>query len=208
MAKTSPQTSDAVAKTYARAWFELALQHGQVDEAGDEAQQLATLFDENAELRLLFETPAIDVDARAGVIERLFNDRVSDLTARFLRVVNRNGRSNRLPSILQAFRQQVDAHHGIVAATATVADELPPDRLDAIASGLGQSLGGKTVRLEQHVDQAVIGGLRLRVGDQLLDASVATQLRNIEAKLKEEGRERARQKAASGQWPVASAEGA
>mgnify|MGYP006271910703 CR=1 FL=1 len=197
MAKTSPQSIDAVAKTYARAWFELALQHDRVDEAADEADQLAALFADNADFRRLFENPAIDIDARASLIERLFNDRVSDLTARFLRVVNRHGRSSRLPSILMAFRQRVDAHHGIVAATATVADALPEDRVAEIAEGLGKSLGDKTVRLEQRVDASVIGGLRLRVGDQLLDASVASQLRTIESKLREQGREKARQAVAS-----------
>lgn len=196
MPDRSHNSSDALAETYAQAWFDVARQHEQIDESAEEAGQLAALLEESAELRALFDNPVIDAAERDGMLQRLFEGRVSDLTLKFLRVVNRKGRSRQLAGILHAFTAAVDAHRGIVPATATVADELTPDRLDAIAGELGRSLGDKTVRLEQRIDPAVIGGLRLRVGDQLLDASVASQLQRIESRLKQQGRERARKVAA------------
>ena len=182
-----------MAETYARAWFELAHQHGQLDEAADEARQLSELFASSDDLGRLMANPAIDTGERASLIDRLFRDRLSELTLKFLHVVNRKGRAKRLAAILRALIAEVDKHHGVVPATATVADELPQDRLDAVAADLGRSLGDKTVRLEQRVDPSVIGGMRIRIGDRLLDASVATQLKGIENRLKAQGRERARQ---------------
>lgn len=201
MPERSHNPSDALAETYARAWFELAQQHDQLDEAAEEATQLADFFDQSADLRSLLANPAIDTAERDAMLQRLLEGRVSDLTFKLIRVVNRKGRAGHLGSILRGFTARVDEHRGIVPATATVADELAPDRLDAIANELGRSLGNKTVRLDQRVDPAVIGGLRLRVGDQLLDASVATQLRLVEQRLKAQGRERAREAAAGAEGP-------
>jgi F-type H+-transporting ATPase subunit delta len=201
MPDRSHHHSDAIARAYARAWFELAQQHGQLDETDEEARQLAEVLRDSGALRNLLSNPAIDTAERDEMLQRLFDARVSDLTLKFLRVVNRNHRAGRLDGILHTFIALVDDHRGIVTATATVADELPQDRLDAIAGALGKSLGDKTVRLAQRVDPAVIGGLRLRIGDQLLDASVATQLRIVEQRLKQQGREKAREVAAGVEGP-------
>ena len=193
MADPSHNPSDALARAYARAWFELAQQHGQLDETEEEARQLLELLRDSGDLRNLLANPAIDTAERDEMLQRMFEGRVSDLTLKFLRVVNRNHRAGRLDGILHALTALVDDHRGVVNATATVADELPQDRLDAIAGALGRSLDDKTVRLAQRVDPAVIGGLRLRIGDQLLDATVATQLRLVEQRLKQQGREKARE---------------
>jgi len=192
MASTSANTTDVLSSTYAQALFELALSSNQLDEVADEVQQLAELIERESDLRALLANPAIDLNARKGILERLFAGKVSDLTLRFLYTVNRKNRSGHLGSIFQAFLQQVDAHRGIVPASAIVANELPQDRLEAVAGELARSLGVQQVRLSQVVNDQLIGGLQLRVGDQLLDASVATQLKGLQKQLETQGRERAR----------------
>ena len=106
-------------------------------------------------------------------------------------VVNQKDRLGSLPGIVRAFANLVDERQGVVEVDAYVANRLDEGQASAIADRLGASMGRK-VALKQHVDEELIGGLKLRIGDKLLDGSVATQLRLMRDKFVQAGREKAR----------------
>ena len=190
MTSTKNQT-DAVDRAYARALFELAEQAGTLDAMAEEAEQLAGLIAQQADLRRLLGSRALGHAQHEQMLERLFAGRVSDAMHRFLRVVNRKGRLGSLAAMLYAFGELVNEQRGLVEVDAFVAHRLDEAQQRQVAEAVGQRLG-KEVVLHQYVDPELIGGIRLRVGDQVIDASIATQLRLLKRRMIAAGRERAR----------------
>ncbi|MEM9883583.1 MAG: ATP synthase F1 subunit delta [Planctomycetota bacterium] len=190
---TTPDASSggAVAEVYAEALFELSAEKNQLDAIGDEVAQLRRLIHDDADLCRLITHPVLDAAQRAGMLQRLFEGRVSDLLYRFLQTINRKGRLATLPGIAAAFAARLAEHRNELAVEAHVARPLDDATAGRVADGLGAALG-KTVTLTQTVDPSLIGGLKLRIGDRLLDATVARQLKNMEQQLIAAGREKAR----------------
>jgi len=188
---SSASAHDSVGRLYAHALMELSLEQQQLDAVAQELQDLAGLMESNDDLRRLIENPILDTNQRSAMLQRLFEGRVSDLFYRFLQTVNRKGRLAALPAIASAFVSLLADHRNEVEVEAFVASPMDDATAGRVADGLGASLG-KKVTLNQHVDPALIGGLKLRIGDRLLDASVQTQLRSIKEQLIAAGREKAR----------------
>ena len=182
---------DAVSRVYAQSLFELAESQGQLDAIAEEVADLRRLIGEQDELRRLLTNPILDRGQRTGMVQRLFEGNVSDLLYRFIGVVNAKDRLAALPSIAAEFARLVSEHRGEVTVDAFVARPMDEPTRSRVAESLGQSLG-KTVTLREHVDESLIGGLKLRIGDRMIDASVASQLRRMEEQLVAAGREKAR----------------
>jgi len=167
---------------YARALIELAEEAGRFDEVADELAQIRDLLEQRESLRRLIASRALTAPQRRSMLERLFKGRVCDLTYRFLQTINAKERLNRLPAICQAADALVDERLGRLDVEAYVAEGLDESRQREVADRIGGVLG-KTVRLRQHVDESLIGGLKLRVGDSLFDGSVAAQLRRFRERM-------------------------
>lgn len=172
---------EAVARRYARAIFELALERGQslsewladleaVDAALSEGAVRAALMSP----RLSFEKKR---DLVGGALQQL------DLLRRnFLLLLIERGRVELLGAIRSEFRRLTLEHEGIAEATVTTA--VPIDEAEArqIAQGLERLLGKKVV-LERRVDPAILGGVVARVGDRLINGSVAARLAALREQL-------------------------
>lgn len=184
---TSELKTDTVGRVYAEALLELAREQGKVDEVADEVQQLLAVVGEGSELHRLLTNPAIGDTERSAILKRVFEDKVSDLLYKMLRVLSDKGRLGSLPQVAAGYLLAVSDDRGQIDVQAFVADELDSAAASKVAQQIGQALG-KTVTLTQKVDPALIGGLKIKVGDQLIDASVASQLRNMKNKMVAAGR--------------------
>ncbi len=181
--------TDAFATVYAKSLFELASDAGgndKVVEIADELEQICELLRQDKEVRLFFTSPIIDVPKRSETISAIFSNRVTDLTLRFLLVLNNKGRLNHLESISVAFDLLVQEAFGRVEV-----DVFTPTAIDAdsinIIKGKVQSMLGKEPVLHPYVDKKMLGGLKLRIGDQLIDGSVQTKLRRLSESIKNSG---------------------
>jgi F-type H+-transporting ATPase subunit delta len=165
------------AKRYARAIFELAKEEDEVERW---AERLHTVRDVlgRPEVVSVLGNPTIDVrrreDAAAGLLERHAGREVVNL-ARLLVGANR---VTELDGIIEQFELLADEDAGRVRATATTAVPLTRSDADNLRASLSRRLG-REVRLHNQVDRAVIGGLVLRMGDRVIDASVATRLQQL-----------------------------
>ncbi|MEM9252925.1 MAG: ATP synthase F1 subunit delta [Planctomycetota bacterium] len=185
--------SNPVAIAYASALVELAEERGQLDEIADECYQLGEMLQNDADFRTLMTSPMIRTEQRRGLLERLFDGKVTDTVYQFLQTLNRKNRIAALREILIAFGGLINDRRGVVQVIATTATDLPNDQADGLAGRLADKLGGKSVQLTRATDPALIGGMSLRVDDTLVDGSVATRLRLMKTHMIDAGREKARQ---------------
>ncbi|HAI14082.1 MAG TPA: ATP synthase F1 subunit delta [Phycisphaerales bacterium] len=190
-----PQHIEKVARTvediYGLALVEMAQKAGALDATAAEVDELAQLLGSEPQLAKLFASRVLGTSERASSLERLFKGQLSDLVYNFVQTVNRKGRMDKLQGIFKSFGRIVDERNGIVEVDLYVAAALEPEALDALGQKIGVAIS-RNVILNQKVDENLIGGLKLRVGDRLIDGSIATQLKILERKIVAEGREKAK----------------
>ncbi len=174
--------TSALDRIYARSLLALAQESGQLDAIEAQCVELSRWLNEHPQAMSLLSNQMLGVAERAGTVERLFRGRVSDLLLRFLLVMNRKGRLDRLQGVLDAFGHELLAIRGIVEVEAHVATPLDPSQAQAVAQRLSATLG-REVLLHQKLDPELIGGIKLRIGDRLVDGSVAAQLRQLRNRL-------------------------
>ena len=184
--------TDEVNRAYAQALFEMAQEQAALDDVADEVDQLGELLRSEPGLRQLMQSPSLGVTERADILERMFSGKVSDVVYRFLQVLNRKGRLPALLGVTQAFADLVSEHQGLVEVDAFVPQRLEANEAQQVSQRIGEILKREVV-LHQYVDESLIGGLKLRVGDTLIDGSVATQLKRIRRGLRDTGHNHARQ---------------
>lgn len=183
-----------VERVYAQALLELAKESEVLDEIADQMAQVAHLAQQQPDLIRLISTKTISTAQRTQIIENVFKGQVHDLLHRFFQVVNNKNRLDHLQGIAAALANLVDQDRGTVRVDAFVANELDKDRAEQVARRIGQIVNGQ-VELSQHVQPDLIGGLKVQIGDRMIDGSVAAQLRSIERKIVLIGRESARAQA-------------
>ena len=196
MPETSTQTNQ-VGRVYADALVELAQKNDRLDEVADECGQLSTLLREQPQLQTLLSNPAITSGDRVALVERVFSGKVSDTLFKFLSVMARKDRLNELDAVLVSVRQQVAEIRGEVEVDAWTATPMNDELREDVRNRVASALGGKTVTLNEHVDESLLGGLKLRVGDRLVDGTAKTRLRLLRRNLIAAGNTAARDAAGS-----------
>ena len=181
--------ADALAKVYAKSLFELAMDAGGSDklvEIADELEQICELAREDKKINLFFSSPVVDVTARGKTLSAIFTNRITDLTLRFLLVLNNKGRLDRLESIETAFDQLLQEAFGRVEVDVITPVAVDAESLTAIKQKIETVLGKEPV-LHPYIDEHLLGGIKLRIGDQLIDGSLQTRLRKLGEELKNNG---------------------
>ena len=188
--------TDAIAQVYAKSLYELADDAGgreKIVELAEELDQICELARGDRTFREFLASPIINTKARGEAIRRIFHGRITDLALRFLLVLNNKARLRRLESISAAFDQLVHEALGRVEVDIYTPGPLGPEQLDTIKQRIQGALGKDPV-LYSYTDAAMIGGVRLRIGDQLIDGSVASRLRRLRQHLLTSGGSAVRQR--------------
>jgi F-type H+-transporting ATPase subunit delta len=180
---------DALARIYAEALYDLSSADGGAERAEEVLGELEDLI-EIARADLTFgeflSSRVLPAQKRDASLVKIFEGRVSDVTLRFLRVVNEKDRLPHLPAITAAFSQKVQDHLGRIEVDVFTADALSGDDFAAVQKKIAEALG-KNIVLHAYTDPAMIGGVKFRVGDRLIDDSLATHLRRVRERLNDEG---------------------
>lgn len=179
MAAGSGQAS-GVAARYATALFELAEGQKALDKVAADLTTLEAMLQDSEELRQAMRSPLFSRAAQADAVTALAGKAgLTKLTGSFLGVLARNRRLAALPQILTAFRAMLAAKRGEVTAEVVSAVPLNAQQLEAVEASVKRHVG-KTVRLEARVDPALLGGLVVRIGSRMVDASLRTRLQQLE----------------------------
>jgi F-type H+-transporting ATPase subunit delta len=173
--------TDAVAQVYARSLYELAEEAGGRDkivEVAQELEQTCELARADRAFSAFLGSPIIDRARRGAALRRIFHGNVTDLVLRFLLVLNDKRRLGHLKAICDAYDQIVHEAFGRVEVDVYTPGLLEAGEVDALKRRIGSVLGKEPI-LYTYIDRAMIGGLKLRIGDQLVDGSVASRLRRM-----------------------------
>lgn len=187
LSETQP---DASSMTYATSLFDLAMSRGGREKAEQilgELESVLELARSDARFGEFLSSRIVASDRRGRSLGAIFQGRADDLTVRFLQTLNARERLGGLPAIVQAFDSLCQQKFGRVEVDVFTADPMTPDAAATLRTRLESSLGRQVV-MHPYVDNAMIGGVKLRIGDQLVDASLATRLRRMSEKISSEGR--------------------
>ena len=169
-----------MAGRYALALFELARDGDVLDAAATDLDAFKTMLDESADLRRLIRSPVISREdqgkALAALAERAG---FAELTTRFFGVVAEHRRLFVLPAMIEAYGAMLAEHKGEVGAELVSAVPLQDQQIATLEKQLSTAVG-KQVMLSARVDPGLLGGLVVRVGSRMLDASLRTKLRQLE----------------------------
>ena len=178
----------AIARVYARALLELAHKNHEERAILEEFEAMLEQFERQPHFEQLLGDPGVDEAERAGILDRVLRGRANDLVVNTLQVMNRKGRGALFRALVQAYREELEAEEGVVEASATTAVPLA----DAMRKRLVESLErftGKKIVLKESVDDSLLGGMILRLGDQKIDSSVARELWRVGVRLNERASE-------------------
>jgi F-type H+-transporting ATPase subunit delta len=180
-----------VDRVYALTLIELAEQANQVREVSEEMAELRRITREDPSFIKLLASRVLPMETRVESLEKIFKGRVSDLVFRFLKLLVKKNRFDEIDGIAGAFAKLMDERHGILEVEAYTAQPLEPATRQRIVDHI-HALTKREVKLHEHVQPELIGGLKLRIGDAVIDGSTLTQLRKMKEQLVASGRERVR----------------
>lgn len=170
---------DALAKIYARSLFDAAEKNGVGAEAVlGELEDILDIARGNKDFSEMLSSRLIDTKKRDQSLEKIFSGKASPTTLNFLRLLNRKGRLGHLSPITGALDELVQARFGRVEVDVFTASPIGQNEMDSIKKRLKDALG-KDAILHPYTDASMLGGIKLRIGDQLIDASVRAELRRM-----------------------------
>jgi F-type H+-transporting ATPase subunit delta len=179
--------SRRVARVYAEALLDAAQKRGETERVLEEfASLFEDLFRADPQFEAFLASGAISRKPKAAVIHRAFDGRASDTFLNFLLVLNDHQRLDLLRGIHEAVKELHDERTGRMRVEVTSAVPLPDDQRERLMGELRQKYKKEPV-LATRVDPSLLGGIVVRVGDWLYDASVRTRLENIRKQLIERG---------------------
>ncbi len=176
--------ASGLAARYAGALYDLADDRRALDTITDQMNGLGRLIDESQPLRRLLDSPLVRSSESGPALRQVLEAQGFDkLILDFVGVVAANRRLRALRAIVSAYAALEARRRGVVAATVTTAHPLNDDQRRTLRSRLtAQGLGN--VALTETVDPSLLGGLQLRVGARLYDASIKSRLQRLAYRMK------------------------
>jgi F-type H+-transporting ATPase subunit delta len=172
--------ASSAARRYTDAVFGLARDAGTLDQWQVDLDRLGELIDDR-NAATIFASPKVTEAEKRAVLDRVLSSAQPE-TRRLATLLLERGRLTIAPEIAELFREQTLAERGIVVADVTTAIPLDSRSESSIKQRLSAAFG-KQVEIRTHVDESIIGGVIARVGDQLIDGSVSSQLKRLRTRL-------------------------
>ncbi|WP_038030076.1 ATP synthase F1 subunit delta [Thermonema rossianum] len=176
-------SAQRVAKRYAQALLDLAVEHNALDAVYHDMEAVEQFLKQNKQVEAILNNPIIYSYKKLAILKAIFEKHVHPLTMKFMEALSKRNREKILYEIALAFEKLYEEKQGIQRAYVQSAVSLD-DKLKASLTGLvAKASNSKQVRLFEQVNPELIGGFVLRIEDTQLDASVRSKLRQIEMEL-------------------------
>ncbi len=182
--ETSGGIRASLAGRYASALFDLARDERQIEAVARSLVEVRSTLASSPEFASLTSSPLIGrEEAGKAVAATAAALNLDPITTNFLLVLARNGRLRHLPEIIRLVARLAAEHRGETTAEVTSARPLDDDQLAALQQQLRGRVGTE-VRLDARVDPSILGGIVVRLGSQMIDASIRTKLNTLAQAMK------------------------
>lgn len=171
-----------IARRYAEALYEAAKDAGLTKEIGEQLEQLLRVLKTDRELDLAFRSPALTAHRRRLLLEECFQGELHPYVLNLCQQLWTKGRENSLPSVVSAYRRLLRQDAGLLTAELVSATNLTEEQLAPLRQALEKRFGQPVV-IEMKVDRSLLGGVRVRVGNTVLDGSVRGHLQAMRERM-------------------------
>jgi F-type H+-transporting ATPase subunit delta len=168
-----------LASRYAKSLIDLAIEKGQLENVFADMQWLHAACKSSRDFVNVLRSPIIKADAKKKIVSAVTNGKVGEMTAAFNNLLISKGREGNLPEIINAFIASYKEHKNIQTIKLTTATPVSDDMRNAIIEQVKKEGGFQQVEIEERVDESIIGGFVLQIGDKMVDASIAYDLKHI-----------------------------
>jgi len=164
--------------TVARALLCIARERSDPSTVSDELAQVEQTFASVPLLMRTLQDPGLPAQEKHAIVTDIFGKVLSPISLGLIDFLIDENQVGRFGAVARAYRVLLDEDLGIVRARVTSAFQLPQEHVEALRKGLSQKLGNQVV-IEQDVDPDILGGVIVRIGDTVLDSSIAGRLRKL-----------------------------
>ncbi len=170
-----------IASRYAKSLLDLADEKGVLEDVNKDMLMFSELASENRDLVLMLKSPVVPHSKKLAVLNQVFDGKVHELTLAIFQILTKKQREAYLPAIATEFHHQYNVRKGIEEATITTTFALDA-ALRKEFEGIVKSISGKKVELTEKIDEKIIGGFVLKIGDRQIDDSLSSKLSALKLK--------------------------
>lgn len=175
-------SASAVARNYAATLFDIAGRDGSEERFGELISEIGSLYESDSSFNRFLNAPSIASSDKKDVLRAALGSDAPELFVRFMMVVLDRRRHSSLPGIAEGYREMLDRQEGRVRPTVTLPYEPDAELEAAIVAALEKKFDRKMIP-EFRTDRAILGGMIVRAGDQLMDASVRRGLKDLKREM-------------------------
>jgi F-type H+-transporting ATPase subunit delta len=169
-------------RVYARALLKLTEEQGVAESVLEELDSLVEQADRDKAFASFLTSPLVEADDRQASLDRIFRGRMSELLLDTIQVMNRKGRMRLVSALGETYRDELEKLRGEIRVHVRSAVALDDAQRQQLSEAVSQYTS-KQATLVESVDESLIGGVVLRIGDQRIDTSVAKQLSKLEEQM-------------------------
>ncbi|MDG1283532.1 MAG: ATP synthase F1 subunit delta [Flavobacteriales bacterium] len=160
---------------YAKALLQLSVEKDYLSQSYNDMVYVDQLCSEIKDFVLLLKSPIVKTDLKLRIINEVLNNKVSETSLRFINIITGKKRESLLPEIVHNFIELYKAQNNIQSATVTTAVPLSSDTKKSVLNYI-KNQTKSTIELKELVDESIIGGAIIKMGDKQLDASVSKEI--------------------------------
>jgi F-type H+-transporting ATPase subunit delta len=168
---------EEIAEVYARALFQAARDQGMIDEVRDQLGQFVDALESDRELQIFFFSPYLSTEEKKDGLDRAVSG-AEDIVVNFLKLLIENHRMPVLFRVRRAYEALWEEENRLLPVNVTSAVELDEETVRQIGDRISEQTGRK-VELSADVEPDILGGIVVRVGNAVLDASVRNRLEQL-----------------------------
>lgn len=168
--------SSAIAsRRYAVALLEVAVEGNFLEKVTEDLQKIQEVLSGSHELVLALKSPLINVDLKSKILEEIFRNKVDEKTMVFIKLLAHKKRAALLAGVISEFNALIDERNGVINADVKSAIKLSDEQAKELVNSLSVRTG-KKIRAKMRLDENLIGGGTVKIGDTIIDGSISHQL--------------------------------
>lgn len=172
-----------ISRTYGEALFELAVEEHHEDLLLEEAESLRQIFAENPELMKVLKHPKIVREEKIRTMKNIFEGRISEEMMGFLTMMIEKDRIGKVEETLIYFIDKMKEYKGIGIAYVQTAVPLSEEQKKQAEARLLETTGYRKMEMHYEVQESLIGGMIIRIGDRVVDSSIRSKMEDLERSL-------------------------